>query len=59
MPFSEDVRKLTFPSLTEVRTANGVVTEHPNIPTAEQQSAMDDFVDAMDLSKAGPEDEDG
>jgi hypothetical protein len=50
LPFAEDVRALTFPSLTHLVNRKGkVVTEHPTIPTQAQTDAMDDFVDAMDL----------
>ncbi|KAG7096429.1 hypothetical protein E1B28_003866 [Marasmius oreades] len=60
MPFADDVRKYTFASLDRLVSKKGeVLTEHPYIPTEEQQEAMDDFVDAMDLMEAGPKDEDG
>ena len=53
MPFADDVRKYTFPSLDKLINKSGeIVTEHPYIPTQEQQDAMDDFVDAMDLMEA-------
>jgi hypothetical protein len=60
MPFADDVRKYTFPSLTTLVNKNGQpVTKHPYLPTEEQQSAMDSFVDAMDLMYAGEKDEEG
>ena len=58
MPFADDVRKYTFPSLSKLINKNGeVVTEHPYLPTEEQQDAMDEFVDAMDLMEAVKNDE--
>ncbi|KIY64504.1 SPOC domain-like protein, partial [Cylindrobasidium torrendii FP15055 ss-10] len=60
MPFADDVRKYTFPSLDNLHNKKGEpVTEHPFIPTSEQQDAMDNFVDAMDLMAAGEKDEEG
>lgn len=60
MPFAEDVRSLTFPSLYNFRLASGKeVTQHKYLPTDEQQDAMDQIVDAMDLSEAGPPGSDG
>lgn len=60
MPFADDVRKYTFASLDHLVNKKGeVLTEHPYIPTEEQLDAMDSFVDAMDLMKAGEMDEAG
>ncbi|KAL0065660.1 ATP-dependent DNA helicase yku80 [Marasmius tenuissimus] len=60
MPFADDVRKYTFASLDHLVNKKGeVLTEHPYIPTEEQQDAMDELVDAMDLMEAGPKDEEG
>ncbi|KAK4053487.1 ATP-dependent DNA helicase yku80 [Microbotryomycetes sp. JL201] len=60
MPFAEDMRQIVFPSLDIIYGLSGVVLkEHSNLPTTAQQDAMDDFVDAMDISKAGPEDGEG
>ncbi|KAG9310306.1 SPOC domain-like protein [Chiua virens] len=60
MPFADDVRQYTFPSLTTLVSRSGVkITKHPYIPTEEQLEAMDNFVDAMDLMDAGDEDETG
>ncbi|KAI0735882.1 SPOC domain-like protein [Earliella scabrosa] len=60
MPFADDVRNFPFASLETLINKKGeVVTEHPYLPTAEQMSAMEDFVDAMDLSDAGEKDEEG
>jgi ATP-dependent DNA helicase 2 subunit 2 len=60
MPFADDVRKYTFASLDNLVTKKGqVLTNHPYVPTEEQLSAMDDFVDALDLMEAGEKDEEG
>lgn len=60
MPFADDVRRYTFASLDHLVSKKGeLVTEHPYLPTSEQLEAMDDFVDAMDLSDAGEKNEDG
>ncbi|KAF8139796.1 SPOC domain-like protein [Boletus edulis] len=53
MPFADDVRHYTFPSLTTLVSRSGEkITKHPYIPTEEQLEAMDNFVDAMDLTEA-------
>ncbi|KAK0198079.1 SPOC domain-like protein [Armillaria mellea] len=60
MPFADDVRKYTFPSLDRLVNKKGeVITEHPYLPTEEQLDAMDNFVDAMDVMAAGEKDEEG
>ena len=60
MPFAEDVRRYTFASLDRLLNKKGEpITNHPYLPTDEQLSAMEDFVDAMDLTDAGDKDEDG
>jgi ATP-dependent DNA helicase 2 subunit 2 len=60
MPFADDVRKYTFASLDKLVSKTGdIITKHPYIPTKEQQEAMDEFVDAMDLMTAGEKDEEG
>ncbi|KDQ17714.1 hypothetical protein BOTBODRAFT_155793 [Botryobasidium botryosum FD-172 SS1] len=60
MPFAEDVRKYTFPSLDNLKNRLGeTLTKHPNIPTDDMMSAMDAFVDSMDLTHAGDKDEEG
>ncbi|OCB89228.1 SPOC domain-like protein [Sanghuangporus baumii] len=60
MPFADDVRKYTFPSLENLVSKKGEkITKHPFIPTDEQLEAMEDFVDAMDLMHAGDKDESG
>lgn len=58
LPFAEDIRGYQFPPLDRVITANGAtLTEHRFLPGKELEQAMDDYVDAMDLS-AYAEDED-
>lgn len=60
IPFAEDVRALTFPSLDRLFNRKGQpLAEHKFLPTAEMDAAMDALVDSMDLTKAGPPDEDG
>lgn len=60
MPFAEDIRQFTFPSLDIIKDKNGKPREkHSFLPTATMQDAMDELVLASDLSEAGPKDEDG
>ncbi|KAG9127750.1 ATP-dependent DNA helicase II subunit 2 [Ceratobasidium sp. 392] len=60
IPFAEDFRRFSFPSLERYVSKKGeVLTEHPYIPTSEMHAAMDDWVDSMDLMDAGPKGEDG
>ncbi|KAG2023769.1 Ku80 [Coprinopsis cinerea AmutBmut pab1-1] len=60
MPFADDVRKYVFGSLdTLVNKKGEVVEEHPYLPTQEQQEAMDNWVDKMELGDAGDKDEEG
>ncbi|OAA58538.1 ku family DNA-binding protein [Niveomyces insectorum RCEF 264] len=59
LPFSEDVRTYPFPPLDKVITANGtVLKKHRLLPSDDLDRAMSDYVDAMDLSMFGT-DEDG
>ncbi|KAI0528068.1 Ku70/Ku80 N-terminal alpha/beta domain-containing protein [Xylaria bambusicola] len=59
LPFAEDVRNYPFPPLDKVITVQGTtITEnHRNLPSLELQEAMDDYVDAMDISSWGKDDE--
>ena len=60
MPFADDIRNFPFASLETLINKKGeVVTEHPYLPNNEQMDAMEQFVDAMDLSDAGEKDEGG
>ncbi|KAK3388184.1 SPOC like C-terminal domain-containing protein [Sordaria brevicollis] len=59
LPFAEDVRSYQFPPLDKVLTITGnVLTEHRLLPNDNLQQAMSDYVDAMDLTDFG-QDEDG
>lgn len=59
MPFADDVRHYTFPSLTNLISRTGErITKHPYLPTEEQLDAMDRFIDDMNLMDEG-ETEDG
>ncbi|KAH7883997.1 SPOC domain-like protein [Phlebopus sp. FC_14] len=60
MPFADDIRHYTFPSLSTLTSRTGErITKHPYLPTDQQLEAMDKFVDAMDLMEAGENDEEG
>jgi ATP-dependent DNA helicase 2 subunit 2 len=59
LPFAEDVRLYRFPPLDRVITTSGaVVKTHRNLPNDELLDAMSNYVDSMDLSTFG-KDEDG
>ena len=58
LPFAEDVRSYKFPPLDRVITVSGKnITEHRNLPSTALTKAMSDYVDRMDLSSAGKDDE--
>lgn len=58
LPFAEDVRSYKFPPLDRVVTVSGkIITEHRNLPTHDLKSAMSDYVDRMDLSAFGKDDD--
>lgn len=58
LPFAEDVRRFQFPPLDKILTVSGkVLTEHRNLPDAGLRQAMSDYVDRMDLSGLGRDDE--
>ncbi|KAH8664991.1 SPOC like C-terminal domain-containing protein [Tricladium varicosporioides] len=58
LPFAEDVRIYQFPPLDRVVTTSGAtVSKHRNLPSNDLQKAMSDYVDAMDLSTFGKDDE--
>ncbi|KAL8971589.1 MAG: hypothetical protein Q9197_003192 [Variospora fuerteventurae] len=58
IPFAEDVRSYKFPPLDRVVTISGkVIKEHRNLPSDSLTSAMSDYVDRMDLSAFGNDDE--
>jgi ATP-dependent DNA helicase 2 subunit 2 len=59
LPFEEDMRRYKFPPLDKKLTVSGkVITEHRDLPNTDLMAAMSDYVDAMDLSTFG-RDEDG
>lgn len=58
LPFAEDVRAYKFPPLDRIVTISGkVIKEHRNLPSPALQDAMDDLVDAMDISEFDKDDE--
>ncbi len=58
LPFAEDVRSYQFPPLDKVLTVTGqVLTEHRLLPTDDLNQAMSDYVDAMDISSFGVDDD--
>jgi ATP-dependent DNA helicase 2 subunit 2 len=58
LPFAEDMRAYKFPPLDRILTISGkVLKEHRHLPSPALQSAMDDFVDQMDISKLEVDDE--
>lgn len=58
LPFEEDMRRYKFPPLDKKLTVSGkVITEHRDLPNEDLMQAMSDYVDAMDLSKFGRDDE--
>lgn len=59
LPFAEDVRMYRFPPLDRVITTSGAtVKTHRYLPNEDLVNAMSEYVDSMDLSKFG-KDEDG
>lgn len=59
LPFEEDMRRYKFPPLDRKLTVSGkVIHEHKDLPTKDLNDAMSEYVDAMDLSTFG-EDDDG
>lgn len=58
IPFAEDVRSYKFPPLDRVVTVSGkVLNEHRNLPKDALSSAMNDYVDSLDLSNFGTDDD--
>lgn len=58
LPFAEDVRSYKFPPLDRVVTVSGKnLTVHRNLPNDELQDAMSAYVDRMDLSSFGKDDD--
>ena len=58
LPYAEDVRSYRFPPLDKVMTVSGKeIREHRNLPNDALKAAMSDYVDRMDLSDFGKDDE--
>lgn len=58
LPFSEDVRLYRFPPLDKVVTVTGnILTKHRNIPSDQLSNAMNAYVDSMDISGFGLDEE--
>ena len=58
IPFTEDVRSYRFPPLDRIVTVSGkVIKEHRNLPTQSLMTTMSDYVDEMDLSRLGRDDD--
>lgn len=58
LPFAEDVRMYKFPSLDKVVTVSGKeLSVHRNLPSVDLKDAMSEYVDSMDLSTFGKDDE--
>jgi ATP-dependent DNA helicase 2 subunit 2 len=58
LPFAEDVRVYKFPPLDKVITTSGsTLKKHRNLPADDLVRAMGDYVDSMDLSTAGRDEE--
>ncbi|KAM0155016.1 hypothetical protein ACHAQE_006997 [Botrytis cinerea] len=58
LPFAEDVRAYRFAPLDKVfNSSGGIMEKHKNLPSNDLKAAMSKFVDSMDLSTAGKDDE--
>ena len=58
IPFAEDVRSYKFAPLDRIVTVSGkVLKEHRNLPNEALSSAMSDYVDSLDLSSFGKDDD--
>lgn len=58
LPYAEDVRSYKFPPLDRIITVSGKeIREHRNLPSDTLSAAMSDYVDRMDLSDLGRDDE--
>ena len=54
LPFAEDVRTHSFPPLDRVITISGAtMKKHRNLPNEDLVKSMSDYVDSMDLSTFG------
>ncbi|MCJ1284175.1 ATP-dependent DNA helicase II subunit 2 [Xylographa opegraphella] len=58
IPFAEDVRSYKFAPLDRIITVSGkILKEHRNLPNEALSSAMSDYVDSLDLSSFGRDDD--
>ncbi|KAH0286669.1 putative Ku family DNA helicase [Aureobasidium namibiae CBS 147.97] len=58
LPFAEDLRSYRFPALDKIVTVSGKeLKQHRFLPGDDLMDAMSDYVDAMDLSTFGEDDE--
>ena len=58
LPYAEDVRSYKFPPLDRVITVSGKeIREHRNLPNDALSAAMSDYIDRMDLSDLGKDDD--
>lgn len=59
LPFAEDVRTYRFAPLDRIVTTSGTTirTGHRYLPSDDLQQAMDTYVDGMDLSTFGRDDD--
>lgn len=58
LPFTEDIRSYRFPPLDRVITVSGKeIKEHRNLPNDALSAAMSSYVDRMEISKFGKDDE--
>ena len=58
LPFAEDIRSYKFPPLDRVVTVSGKTLKvHRNLPSDELVDAMSAYVDSMDLSTFGKDDD--
>ena len=58
LPFAEDVRSYKFPPLDRIVTMSGKALKvHRNLPNDDLQDAMSAYVDSMDLSTFGKDDD--
>jgi ATP-dependent DNA helicase 2 subunit 2 len=58
LPFEEDMRRYKFPPLDRKLTVSGkVIHEHKDLPTKDLTDAMSAYVDALDLSTFGTDDD--
>lgn len=58
LPFAEDIRSYRFPALDKITTVSGKeLKQHRFLPSDDLMDAMSSYVDAMDLSSFGTDEE--